>query len=1118
MMYTDSKRMKSETNLRSKIMELQTRLRYKDKLIKELMIKNESMTHHKKLNITHPEVHDEDAIIITAKSIKSLLHKQKERKCCKFCQQDTTSIRIEKRTGRFIIHYMCDTCNRVVCSWESDVNWNEGNGGVTRKFAQGITASGINYWQYKRACQFTCLYYLRPNEWNVSNDALYPIVKDLCEEFMKICQHIAARLSPQGCKGAFDTTWSHKLKAAYASGCVVDTLTRAILWRYTCCAKRNSADPTAPVYTDTSASMESYCAKKCFENLVRARVKLELMAFDGDASTPQHYYSHYPDGTATRDPNHIGKNVYIQLLAIYDQLKYTCNCAHIMNKNGTKSRKRKHNAVTKVKAKAGQVWVGKILRETKSVDVADKLIRNYLDHLEGVCKPGGGCKHNFPYNHKSPVNCPAMMKRIRSYFEANILAILDKIIVDGVGAVDTNTNESVNMLIRSMRDKVRVLGAALNCVRTDIAYLMQNQKCITRRQPASRRHYLAELLQRCGHVVTQDQLQEWISEAEQNNIKDDNMRTPEQKKRRMERKFGTDKSKSTNNHTGKDCDDYYHSGGKGTAEQPIDLLQDDPQDDQQDDGEDRHSISSDRTTLNQFSISGLKRIATDLIQKVGGDVSARTQDIPTTGRGQKKAWLDMCMDLIGEQQLMKLQVPVSVCRVQHRIVKDVDAHGPAVLALHPVVWDVRITFEDKWSMIVFFDLETTGLGVYQAQIIQFGAVCALSKPGEPLQLLGTYNDYVLCKMRFPRDVTTLTGIKHWYHEDSQLRGAPTLREVNDNIKKKIVEWRQSIQSTHKRKIYVQLVGWNSDNYDIPLWQLQTDEHEGEGAWQNRFLGEDTGLVSHTDLYRVTPHADLFGPKSVDDIEVYMTKESQRGKQKKKRKFESEPEKIQYDSPQSAMFAYLKVQFPDALELTSVMVNQHLLKHNSKVGPALEELIETIKKNMIQHKHQNRKKSTTKKRKATKWAPPTNLGKFHIWFLGREIHGYHGALQDAQALYDIYVGKVREASEKYLSPTKKQKNKYVAKSLAMKYKAVQLRARTKAKTKGQHGISRKPYGRNPGRCIGHQYPCSLAVEKRKGSCYYGQTYECCNWAFKSHLRKNDNRRCGHKVVLKNSVQL
>ena len=148
------------------------------------------------------------------------------------------------------------------------------------------------------------------------------------------------------------------------------------------------------------------------------------------------------------------------------------------------------------------------------------------------------------------------------------------------------------------------------------------------------------------------------------------------------------------------------------------------------------------------------------------------------------------MALIAEQKLTKLHVPVRVCRANHTLVDAVDAHGVSVLSLNPAVHKVRVKFKNKSSLIIFFDLETTGLGIYQAQMIQFGAVGALATPGNPLQLLGTYSSFVIAKMRFPQDVTRLTGIRHWFHDDSQLKGAPTLSEVNDAVQNKISEWRK----------------------------------------------------------------------------------------------------------------------------------------------------------------------------------------------------------------------------------------------------------------------------------------------------------------------------------------
>ena len=172
--------------------------------------------------------------------------------------------------------------------------------------------------------------------------------------------------------------WSHKLNATQGSACVVEMLTRAVIARYHCCRNENTSDETTHKYTDTSSSMEGFAADKCFGKLVRDSIPIIFACFDGDASTPQHFYSHYPDGTAVRDPNHIAKNIYKQLLATYDVLKYSCSCAYKKNKDGTNSKSKVHNMITKTKAKSAQVWVGKILRENTDQKVAMKLLQNLL--------------------------------------------------------------------------------------------------------------------------------------------------------------------------------------------------------------------------------------------------------------------------------------------------------------------------------------------------------------------------------------------------------------------------------------------------------------------------------------------------------------------------------------------------------------------------------------------------------------------------------------------------------------------------------------------------------------------------------------------------------------------
>ena len=241
---------------------------------------------------------------------------------------------------------------------------------------------------------------------------------------MQIVRDICRKLSPGGSSVAFDTCWSHTKHAPYGSGCCAEMITRAVVARYHCCSKSNSADPTAPVYTDTPRSMESFAAEQCFK-ILEGELKILFACFDGDASTPQHLYSYHPDARATRDPNHVAKNVYKILKQIYKELKYSCtSCPHVKNKNGTKSRNRTHNPITDKKAKRAQVWVGKILRENEHQEEARKLLENFLDHLEGQCKEGNGCQHDFKsYKHECPVNCPEMRERIRTYFSTQVITL-----------------------------------------------------------------------------------------------------------------------------------------------------------------------------------------------------------------------------------------------------------------------------------------------------------------------------------------------------------------------------------------------------------------------------------------------------------------------------------------------------------------------------------------------------------------------------------------------------------------------------------------------------------------------------------------------------------------------
>ena len=107
-------------------------------------------------------------------------------------------------------------------------------------------------------------------------------------------------------------------------------------------------------------------------------------------------------------------------------------------------------------------------------------------------------------------------------------------------------------------------------------------------------------------------------------------------------------------------------------------------------------------------------------------------------------------------------------------------------------------------------------------------------------------------------------------------------------------------------------------------------------------------VAHTDLYRVTPHADLLGPKSVLDIEMYMNAINKR---RKKTKIDPKPALIHYDSPSSAIFAYLRAQFEDGVSME--MVQQCLQKHKNNLSNCLIELQTKVSNSGVKKKSKRR---------------------------------------------------------------------------------------------------------------------------------------------------------------------
>ena len=96
----------SESVLRSKIISLEDKIQSQELLIKKLQNQLRSTNANKSLTISQGEVHDEEAVLLTCGKIKELLVAQHNARCCNFCGQQSESVVIEKRTGRFVANFI----------------------------------------------------------------------------------------------------------------------------------------------------------------------------------------------------------------------------------------------------------------------------------------------------------------------------------------------------------------------------------------------------------------------------------------------------------------------------------------------------------------------------------------------------------------------------------------------------------------------------------------------------------------------------------------------------------------------------------------------------------------------------------------------------------------------------------------------------------------------------------------------------------------------------------------------------------------------------------------------------------------------------------------------------
>ena len=141
-----------------------------------------------------------------------LVNRIQNTEVCLTCNKPRTRLILERKSGQYKLNFACRTCFSKT-TWVNSSDWRQS--GVIRKFADSMTMSGINYWQYKRycvlnlydnvlniarliltydmffrVCQIMNLHYFNNDQWKASYLKLYAVVTDLNDEYMGVRNHI----------------------------------------------------------------------------------------------------------------------------------------------------------------------------------------------------------------------------------------------------------------------------------------------------------------------------------------------------------------------------------------------------------------------------------------------------------------------------------------------------------------------------------------------------------------------------------------------------------------------------------------------------------------------------------------------------------------------------------------------------------------------------------------------------------------------------------------------------------------------------------------------------------------------------------------------------------------
>ena len=93
------------------------------------------------------DIEEQDSMLMTVGSLMELVTRIQKKEMCSTCNKSRTRLILERKSGQYKLNFVCTTCFSKT-TWVNSTDWN--HAGVIRKFADFMTLSGVNYWQYRR--------------------------------------------------------------------------------------------------------------------------------------------------------------------------------------------------------------------------------------------------------------------------------------------------------------------------------------------------------------------------------------------------------------------------------------------------------------------------------------------------------------------------------------------------------------------------------------------------------------------------------------------------------------------------------------------------------------------------------------------------------------------------------------------------------------------------------------------------------------------------------------------------------------------------------------------------------------------------------------------------------